>query len=452
MKQVLLIVRNFPPVRHSGTIRVEAFARHLPSHGYHPTVLYGATPPALRESTDRVLPADQRLEIDWSSERSLFRRRWGTLPVGFSHERSRGRALLSARSIEACQRANYRPDLILASCQPGDTLVHGQALSKHFRCPLVCDFRDPWSHWPMPLYPHWIDYQFERRCEQSVLNSAIAMTVTTQASAQILEQSFRVPSHKIHLIPNGYEPADFDQQVSQFDPIAAEPGRFHIVYAGEIGTSRQPSPAARFAKALGFQYDPLHTNYAARSPRWFLEGLGRFLSLSPEAASQMRVWFIGDAKVADDPVVKQFAAPDLLRIVPRVPPAVAAGAMQQASLLLMLQLETFFQGQPLCVAIPGKLYSYLASGKRILAAVQKSENTELIERFQAGTCVSPTSASEFAAAINAEFDRWKSGTAPPDQPRKIPEFERAYQAGQLAQLFDSLLSSSALSPAAAATA
>ena len=166
----------------------------------------------------------------------------------------------------------------------------------------------------------------------------------------------------------------------------------------------------------------------------------------------MRVWFIGDAKVADDPVVKQFATPDLLRIIPRVPPAVAAGAMQQANLLLMLQLETFFQGQPLCVSIPGKLYSYLASGKRILAAVQKSENTELIERFQAGTCVSPNSSSEFAAAIATEFQRWKSGTAPPDQPRKIPEFERSYQAGQLAQLFDSLLTSSTRSPAAAATA
>jgi glycosyltransferase involved in cell wall biosynthesis len=451
VKQALLIVRSFPPVRHSGTIRVEAFARHLISYGYQPSVMCGATPPNLRDSPDRSIPDDRRVEVDLSLERSWLRRRWSTLPLGFFFERQRSRATNVHRIVQSCIDRGIRPDVVFASCQPGDMLIFGLAVARHFGCPLICDFRDPWSHWPMPLYPHWVDFALERSVERRIVQASTAITVTTQASSQILQQAFQIPASHIHVIANGYESADFER-IESFDPISADQGRFHVVYTGEIGTSRTPGIPTRIAKALGFQYDPLKTNYPARSPRYFLEGLARFISQSPSRVQQVRAWFIGDANVSKDPAVQAFPYPEVLRIHPRVPPAAAAGAMQQANLLLMLQLETFFQGQPLCVAIPGKLYSYLASGKRILAAVQKSENTELIERFQAGTCVSPTSASEFAAAIAAEFERWKSGTAPPDQPRKIPEFERAYQTGQLAQLFDSLLTSSSRSPAAAATA
>lgn len=440
MKQALLISRSFPPVRHSGTIRMEAFARHLPASNFTPMVLTARTPAEFVGSTDRVIPESKRVEIDWSPTGGLFRRRLARFPVGLSIDRRRNRRTLATRSIEACRERGARPDIVLASCQPGDTLFIGVKVAEYFQCPCVVDFRDPWSYWPMPLYPHWLDFQLERREEHQVLAAATAITVTTKASGQLLESEFGVPAHKIHQIHNGYEPSEFAQP-EVFEPMAADANRFHIVYAGEIGSSRPLGWKAQAARGLGFQYDPLQTNYTARSPRFFLEGLERFISEAPERASAIRAWFIGDAKLASDPAVLRFRYPDVLRIVPRVPPRVAIGAIQQASLLLMLQLETFLHGVPFCVAVPGKLYSYLASGQRILAAVQPSENTELIERFQAGTCVSPTSPAEFASAIGNEYVRWKSGTSPPVVLRSIPEFERSCQTAQMAALFESLISS-----------
>jgi hypothetical protein len=107
--------------------------------------------------------------------------------------------------------------------------------------------------------------------------------------------------------------------------------------------------------------------------------------------------------------------------------------------LLLLQIETFYQGQPLCTAIPGKLYSYLASGQRILAAVQQSESSELIERFQAGATVSPRSAADFASAIQAEYERWNPERLNRPDHRSILEFERPQLASRLANVFDSLL-------------
>ncbi len=445
MKEALLIIRNFPPVRHSGTIRVEAFAKHLPKYGFRPTVLSSPTPLELRDSLDSVLSAGQRIELPWRLPKNFLRRQMDKLPMSSSLERQRNRRDLAARSVQACIERGIRPDIVLASCPPGDALVIGQAISQHYRCPLVCDFRDPWSHSPRPCYPHLIDFQFEKHQEQQVVNNCTAITATTRASRHILQQEFGADPDKIHLIPNGYEPEEF-QNPTRFEPIAAEPNCFHIVYSGEIAVNPQESLWTRFVKSLGFQYDPLKTNFSSRSAQWFLKGLEQFLSEFPDRAPMIRVWFIGESRLATDSSVTEFPYPDVVRVVPRVPPSVAIGAVQQADLLLLLQIETFLHGVPFSSAIPGKLYSYLASGRRILAAVQPSENSELIDRFQAGTVVSPTSPDEFSHAIRREFDRWQSDHSPPTQPRSIPEFERPQQTALLAELFDTLIAESSKTP------
>lgn len=437
-RDVLFVVRNFPPVRNSGTIRVESFVRHLSKHGYRSTVLCNTTPPELAPSPDGVLPPEQRIELSWREPQGLIRRNLFRFPLGYGISRQVNRNSLADRAIRLCHQRNYRPEIVLGSCPPGEALFVGQAIAEHYRCPFVADYRDPWTYISRPNYPHWIDFLLERRVEQQLLRKTTAVLSTTEAGRSLLEREFQVPSKKIQLLRNGYENSEFENPEC-FEPIAQEPNHFHIVYTGEIASSQPASRASQLIQALGFSYDPLQTHWQARSPQWFLQGLSDFLKNSPQYASEIRVWFIGDQKVSQDPVVRGFPHPECIRVFPRVPQKMAVGATLQANLLLFLQLETFYRGSPLCMFIAGKLYSYLATGKRILAGVQKSENTDLIDRFQAGTWVSPTSASEFATAIAAEFQRWKSGTAPPDQPRRIPEFERSYQAGQLAQLFDSLI-------------
>lgn len=439
-RKILLICRKFPPVRNSGTIRVEAFARYLPKHGYRPTIMTSLTPPELISSPDKVLPDDQRLEITWRLPKNFVRRRMFRIPLAFSVDRYLDRIQFERRAVQLCRDRNYRPDVVLGSCQPGDSLLIGQAIAQEFGCPFIADYRDPWSFAPRPEYPHWVDFRLERGQEGQLLQKTRCVVVTCEASKHLIHSEFRVPLSNIHVIPNGYEPTELEDPET-FEPIADKPDKFHIVYTGEIGRSQSPPWGLRVAKSLGFRHDPLQTNWLARSPRWFLEGLKRFLQADPAKAESIRVWLIGDAKVASDPFVSGFPYPNVIRVYPRVPQKVAVGATLQANLLLFLQLETFYRGQPLCMFIAGKLYSYLASGKRILAGVQTSENTQLIERFQAGTCVSPTSETGFAEAIAREFDRWKSGDLPPTARRIIPEFERASQVEQLAQLIDSLLPS-----------
>ena len=437
MKQALLIVRNFPPVRNSGTIRTESFAKHLTQFGYQPVVLTNPIPPDMTDSTDRVISENQRIESPWRLPRNWFRRRLGTLPVGYTFERGSMRREVADLALKACVQRGLHPDVILSSCPPGDAHVIGSRIASHFNCPHVLDYRDPWSFAPRPAYPHWFDFRNETQQERATLQASTAITVTTNSSAHILKHEFGVPAEKIHLLPNGYEPSEF-QDAQTFEPIAADPGRFHIVYTGDIGSSQPESLWNRMAHSLGFKYDPLETLFTSRSPRWFLEGLERWIVESPTRAESVRVWFIGCEALKNDPSVTHFRFPEVIRIVPRVASQVAIGAVLQASLLLLLQIETFLRGQPLCTAIPGKLYSYLASGRRILAAVQPSENTELVHQFQAGVCVSPRSASEFAIAIGEEFDRWKCGETRSPTPRSIPEFERPQQTARLAAIFDSL--------------
>jgi hypothetical protein len=85
--------------------------------------------------------------------------------------------------------------------------------------------------------------------------------------------------------------------------------------------------------------------------------------------------------------------------------------------------------------IPGKFYEYAGSGKPMLAITKKEEIVELIEKNQLGYFADPKNPAEIADILWHIFRLWqrKQLQAVPTPPA---EFQRPYQAGQLAEILN----------------
>lgn len=444
----LIVAKGFHPVSHSGTIRVASLCRHLPSLGVRPVVLTDQLADGANRTATTFVPGGDGdgggpsvLRVPWTHVASTTWPRLRKLPLLSGAVDRLRRARLSRAAIAGLSRLSGRdrPDLVFASGPPGDALVIGEAVSRDLGVPFLADYRDPWSHWPMPFYPHAIDFLAERAVEAALVPRCGRILTTCEAARTLLIESLGGDPRRIVVVPNGYDEEEF-QGAEHLLP--ERPDLFTIVYSGAIGRTSIPSAQERLARRLGFGYDPLQTNYNARSLFYYLHGLRRFCDATPEARGRVRLCVVGvaAAEAERDPAIRTFPYRELLEFYPRVRPQLAVGACLQADLLLLTQLETTYRGQPFCMAIPAKLYTYLRSGRRILACAQRSEISDLIEAESAGVTVSAHDPAAMAEATAAEFQRWSRGDAPRNPPmRACRQYERQEIASRVAQVMEEVL-------------
>lgn len=450
-RRLLFVTKSFPPVRHSGTIRSEAFCHHLPRFGIDPVVLTcsnAATHEAKRQ--DYLQSQDDAgefsvIRLPWSNRshrNTIFNGYWNRIPVAGTISANKGRREMVARirAATADMRQIDSVDCVLATVPPGDSAVLGAALAQQLCIPLVIDLRDPWSHWPMPLYNHYLDFLLERSMESRVLRQAACVTVTTKASKELLLRKFDIAASRVRVISNGYNEDDFSRASTSQNDVGK---KFVITYTGSINDHQRATFRQRIVKRLGFNYDPLQTNYNARSAYFFLQALSQLIAAKPDLRHEVRVQLVGTPEDRLNRTLASFPHKEMLRVLPRVSEQEATRLICQSDLLLLTQLETYLDGKEFCVAVPGKLYSYLRSGKRILACVQASENSEIIKEFDAGESVHPRDVPGIAAAVEAEIELWKSRTRSdvlrPNSLEGLARYERSNQAQQLAGLIHELV-------------
>jgi glycosyltransferase involved in cell wall biosynthesis len=338
--------------------------------------------------------------------------------------------------------ARERPAAVYASSPPEDIALLAHAVSRECDLPLVLDFRDQWSYQSSAPYRHFVDFLLERRLEKRVLAESDQVIVTTRAAAELLVRVLGVPSSKVTVLPNGYDERDFPDGATS-EPLAE--GKFNIVYAGELTVREvEKRGGARFAKSLGFGYHPLGVDTRGRSPDALLEALERLLDRRPQLQDRIVLWLVGTDPRMPSSRMRGFRYHSVLRVLPRVPAAEAVRMTRGAQLLVLLQNLYFLNGKPFCVAIPGKLYSYLRTGQRILASVQSSEISETIERLGAGTTVPPMDVVGLETALECEVERWQRGGQSATLQRDISQFDRRHLSGVLANLVRSVVPDAAV--------
>lgn len=418
MRRVLFIAYLFPPVANSGTRRSLSFANHLPDLGWEPLVL--TCEPEPKAPLDAELLAEVRpgTRVERVALQSRLRaRRWagwlGERAVEALAWRLRARANVpdeaAAWFAPAVERAvalhaSVGFDVIYASGWPWTGFLIAREVSRRTGKPYVLDYRDQWTTSGDMAWEKVSEQQARENpaLERLAARDAAALVTVTHALVGSIGRDCGRPD--LHLITNGFEPADFTGDVAPPDD-----GLLHVAYTGvwRPGYGLQDLYAAiALLKAQGHaELARLRVHAAGFTP-------------GPAAEAGVTDW--------------------VTELGP-VPHGQAVTLMKQAG-LLYLPVPT---GYYATASLPGKLFEYLGCGRPILAVVpEKSEVALVLDEVGGGVRSEPGDIAGLAAVLLG----WLRGEARVAPPRGIDRYSRAATARRLAQVLDAAADGRPLEP------
>jgi|AntRauTorcE11898_2_1112593.scaffolds.fasta_scaffold00219_22 glycosyltransferase involved in cell wall biosynthesis len=357
-QRVLMLCYYFPPLQTAAVARSVGFARHLPAHGWRPTVL---TVDHAHDSwgvAGRNAPVPDDITIERCPEFNLDR------PVALADgalSRLAGwirrrpvaghwcRELLTVPDPQIGWRARRRgielaraSDCIYVSCSPFSGVPIALDIQRRSGRPLVIDFRDAWTlnphaPWSSSLY-RWRIERLERRA----VEGAERIILNTPGALCLYQQRYPDYADRFVCIPNGYD--------------ALHPARPH-------------------GRAEPFTIMHVGTLYGARSPERVLQALAeldlpgaRFVQIGPT-----------------HPVLEAWRDRIDIEVTGQLDSAQALERMRSASVLYLRQ--GFEAGVTDYVAVAAKTYEYLATGLPVLAECPPGDNADIVARHSPGARV-----------------------------------------------------------------
>jgi len=250
-----------------------------------------------------------------------------------------------------------RTDVVFSSAPPWTTHLVAWLIASSFSCPWVADFRDPWVRSPWTRYRSRTASKIATWMERRVVERADAVLFTTTTARDEFASHYgaRLASRFVTVF-NGCDPEDISMTAAA--PAAA--GTVTLLHAGTL--------------------------YGGRNPMTLLRAVAALRRRRPDAVDRLRVRFLGSSGLPGVDLQGACAAMgigDLVEFTPRVARDESLAAIKSASILLLLQPGT-------SMAIPGKLYEYLAAGRPILALCEKGEMADVLNGNRLGLAVGAT--------------------------------------------------------------
>ncbi len=435
-RKVLLIAFDFPPRRTSGVYRPTGIIRHLLHLGWETTVL---TVDEEGEAQDSSLLSRVPPEINVVRTRYLRVNGWEEAAAGPIRATGALRpAVQSGRPVKPSLRDQllrrlaalarsilYYPDetvgwvpfglrkalqllrsgqfeAVYASSPPRSALVIALLLSYLRPVPWVAEFRDPWYPTGRPLR----DF-FERRLLRLIARRSKAVVVPTRGHAEDMRRSFNLPPDKVAVIPNGFDEEDFGVATGagKSSCLVPVPGLFNLTHFGTV-----------YENSCGE----------------FFEALADLLTDCPILKERICVNVVG---YPDDAVARNSRREPLksvMRIHPFLPHAEAVKAMRSSDCLLL------FWGRPdfSRLAIAGKTYEYLRSGRPIFAVTCDGGIKTLVETAKAGWAVHPDDRASIKKTLRELLVENRIPVDSPERREFVAQFRYDRLAAQLAAVFD----------------
>jgi len=411
MCKVLVIAYYFPPTGGAGVQRTLKFIKYLPEYGWQPVVLTIKKPPT--HLTDRSLQDDTPKSIPIYRTPALlipqylpwrlrnFFRRWfliideqlGWLPIAARH----GLMIIKNEGIKA----------IYTTSSPYTDHLIGLRLKQHTGLPWVADFRDPWIGNFAVVFPTRWHAHINQKLEQQVLEKANRITVVSQPMKMALETRYPyMPYDHVHLLPNGYDPADFDG----ISPIDKQNDKFTIIYSGSFYGQKQ-------------------------TPYYFLKGLRTFIDQHKISRQDLHVRFVGNMGSAVNEQIKGFDLSDIVQLIGYIPHRQSIAHLLAADLLLLV----VGSGTGSEAVLTGKIFEYLAAQKTILCLAPPGAAADLVQEAQAGVVVDPEDTEAIASRLASLYRKWKQGELKVNpKPEVIMRYNRHLLTGTLAKLLDEI--------------
>lgn len=438
MRKVLIIAYYFPPSGGPGVQRVLKFVQYLREFGWEPVVLTvrDGTFPARDESLLGKVPegvAVYRTEIFEPYE--LYRRFTGAkkidgVDVNNLKSSDAGRSLTESISefIRATffipdARIGWRRhavreglrvireegiDAIYSSSPPYTCSIIARDLRRKSGLPWIAGFRDPWTGFLTTPERWLIPAKIDRSLERSVFSEADAIDVAwTGIRDDALRKYPELPSGKFHHLPNGFDSRDFPQ----VEPDERTDRRFTITYTGSM--------------------------YGVRTPREFLEAVGRLLDSGDIPSDRLRLRFIGRFGEEVHEMFRRFPYAGVIDVEGYMPHAESIRQLLLSDALLLVVDTTGDSAE----IVPGKVYEYIGTGRPVLAvAPEEGAIADLMRETGAGLVAHQSDIDGIAANVLSVY-RHHIGEQSPVRPDRdaIARYERRNVTGELARLLDSIV-------------
>jgi glycosyltransferase involved in cell wall biosynthesis len=397
MRNVLLISYEFPPCRAPGAaVRSAKFAGYLPDFGWRPTVLCRDEGGSAAEAPEpRVIRIGSPTALLGSYQLTA----WGWA------------ASLGPRARDLIDRERF--DLVYASCPPFPHALTAVALARRAARPLVIDFRDSWSldphltgGLPKRLAKRVLCASVYRAADRRILRNADAFVANTPSMRRAYARTYGLAEQRLHLIPNGFDEADFTETV---------------------GPPRRDAPV--------FLYCGRFADVAGRSPDLILRGSKALI----DAGLPLQLRVVGDDSAKLRARVAQLGLGKSVSLCPPLPHAQAIHEMTRADVLVLYQEP----GRTAITPVAGKSFEYIRSGRPVLALVAPGDNADLV-RAHAGSyaLVESGDLAEVVGAMKDLHARWRSGALRRCfSPRGefLARYARRHLTRRLAVLFDGLV-------------
>jgi hypothetical protein len=445
-KRVLFVAYAFPPAGGVGVQRVTKFVKFLPALGWDCSVLTVANPsvPLVDDSTRSDIPPAtiirraKTLEpgyavkqaVSASGANSKNGRSLKSLAKGLL--RGIGNTLLQPDAQvlwhPAASRAGRRllheipHDVIVATGPPFSSLLLGAKLARTAGLPLVLDYRDEWgisnAYWENKRQGALIRY-WQQRQQRRAVRAANVLLATTPSSASALDRIARnaAANARPACIYNGFDPDDFPQVVRD-TTLRIDYGngrsRYRLAFVGTLWNLNPIGP--------------------------FLAGVERLAATSPHLLADLELVFAGRRTAEQEALLDRLTGlPCAVVRLPFVSHREACELMSTSDGLLLINADLPETNR----IINAKTFEYMAAKRPMFVVAPRGDLTDIVAPLPGTALCDPARPEQIAERLALVLEQHRLGVTTEGAHWDIARFERRHQAGQLADLLDSLLPTAA---------
>jgi glycosyltransferase involved in cell wall biosynthesis len=287
--KILIITYYWPPSGGAGVQRWLKFTKYLPSSGWLPVVLTVKPEFAAYPFKDISLYGEIPLDVEIHRTKainyfSLYNKDQSKIPhSGFASGSDNSKRNMISRFIrgnffipdprkgwnryafrKACELIRTENiSHIITTSPPHSTQLIGLKLKRRFpHIKWVADLRDPWTdiYYYDMFKPSLLAKMADREMEKNVLTKADTIITVGQTLAAILGSKGEKISHKINVLPNGYDEEDFEGIL----PIIPE--QFTITYVGTLSPAYPVNGLIEAVKGLRVNDRPVSLKFVGTVP------------------------------------------------------------------------------------------------------------------------------------------------------------------------------------------
>lgn len=261
-----------------------------------------------------------------------------------------------------------RPDAILATYPPLETLEIGLHLSRKYQLPLIADFRDGLLFEPVEskrLRRFACVRKAYAEIEHQTADSAAALVTVSEPLSDYFRRAYG--HDRLITVANGFDP---EENVMTLPEVTLEPGCFHIVHTGRFALSD-----------AGCDITPL------------VQAMQELLAARPDLVRTLRLHLLGDLSRREKRMLLPLARRGAVRIHGAVDRMQALAFQRRADLLLLVTDPNRSS------VATGKIFEYLQARRPILALTGPTFAAEIIGKTRSGWVVSPQDRPQIARAF-----------------------------------------------------